>query len=128
MALTRAKKTEKVKALASELEHSTSAIVGTFTGLTAAKDTGLRKAIRGAGGSYHVVKNKLVALAGEGTQIEAALLGLKGVAIVSHGSSNGTAIKNAIRVASEFIRSGLNQQIEEQIRAAREGTGTTKEV
>jgi glycerol-3-phosphate acyltransferase PlsX len=58
----------------------------------------------------------------------APLLGLKGVAIVSHGSSNGTAIKNAIRVASEFIRSGLNQQIEEQIRAAREGTGTTKEV
>jgi len=47
MALTRAKKTEKVKALAIELEHSTSAIVGTFTGLTAAKDYGLRKAIRG---------------------------------------------------------------------------------
>jgi fatty acid/phospholipid biosynthesis enzyme len=47
---------------------------------------------------------------------------------VSHGSSNGTAIKNAIRVASEFIRSGLNQQIEEQIRATREGTGTIKRV
>ena len=49
----------------------------------------------------------------------APLLGLKGVAIVSHGSSNGTAIMNAIRVASEFVRSGLNQKIEEQIRAAR---------
>jgi glycerol-3-phosphate acyltransferase PlsX len=50
----------------------------------------------------------------------APLLGLKGVAIVSHGSSNGTAIKNAIRVAAEFARSGLNQKIEEQIQAARE--------
>ena len=30
MALTRAKKTEKVTALATELEHSTSAIIGTF--------------------------------------------------------------------------------------------------
>ncbi len=30
----------------------------------------------------------------------APLLGLKGVAIVSHGSSNGNAIKNAIRVAA----------------------------
>jgi large subunit ribosomal protein L10 len=59
MALTRAKKTEKVKALASELEHSTSAIVGTFSKLTAAKDYELRKVIREAGGSYRVVKNKL---------------------------------------------------------------------
>lgn len=50
----------------------------------------------------------------------APLLGLRGVAIVSHGSSNGTAIKNAIRVAAEFARSGLNQKIEEQIRAASE--------
>ena len=96
MALTRAKKTEKVKALASELEHSTSAIVGTFTGLTAAKDTGLRKAIRGAGGSYHVVKNKLVALAGEGTQIEAALLGLKGVSSVAYTSGDPVALAKAL--------------------------------
>jgi glycerol-3-phosphate acyltransferase PlsX len=51
----------------------------------------------------------------------APLLGLKGVAIVSHGSSNGTAIKNAIRVAADFARSGLNQKIEEQIQAARIG-------
>jgi glycerol-3-phosphate acyltransferase PlsX len=51
----------------------------------------------------------------------APLLGLKGVAIVSHGSSNGTAIKNAIRVAAEFARSGLNQKIEEQIQSARIG-------
>jgi phosphate acyltransferase len=47
----------------------------------------------------------------------APLLGLKGVAIVGHGSSNGTAIKNAIRVAAEFARAGLNQKIEEQIQA-----------
>src|SRR6266568_7295197 len=47
----------------------------------------------------------------------APLLGLKGVAIVSHGSSNGNAIKNAIRVAAEFARSGINQKIEEQIHA-----------
>jgi hypothetical protein len=50
----------------------------------------------------------------------APLLGVKGVAIVSHGSSNGTAIKNAIRVAAEFARSGLNQRIEEKIQAARD--------
>ena len=96
MALTRARKTEKVKALASELEHSTSAIVGTFSGLTAARDTGLRKAIRGAGGSYHVVKNKLVARAGEGTKIEAALQGLKGVSSVAYTSGDPVALAKAL--------------------------------
>ena len=92
MALTRARKTEKVKALASKLEHSTSAIVGTFTGLTAAKDYGLRKAVRGAGGSYQVVKNKLVARAGEGTKIEAALQGLRGVSSVAYTSGDPVAL------------------------------------
>jgi large subunit ribosomal protein L10 len=96
MALTRAKKTEKVKVLASQLEHSTSAIVGTFTGLTAAKDYGLRKAIRGAGGSYHVVKNKLVERAGQGTKIEAALLGLKGVSSVAYTSGDPVALAKAL--------------------------------
>ncbi len=43
MALTRVKKSENVQKLASELESSTSAIVGTFTGLTASKDFELRK-------------------------------------------------------------------------------------
>jgi glycerol-3-phosphate acyltransferase PlsX len=54
----------------------------------------------------------------------APLLGLKGVAIVSHGSSNGNAIKNAIRVAAEFARSGVNQKIEEKIRESRERAHT----
>jgi phosphate acyltransferase len=45
----------------------------------------------------------------------APLLGVKGVAIVGHGSSNGTAIKNAIRVAAEFATSGLNDKIQDQI-------------
>jgi phosphate acyltransferase len=56
----------------------------------------------------------------------APLLGVKGVAIVSHGSSNGTAIKNAIRVAAEFARSGLNQMIEEKIQAAHHHSSATE--
>jgi phosphate acyltransferase len=42
----------------------------------------------------------------------APLLGLKGVCIVSHGSSNANAIKNAIRVASEVASGNINQHIE----------------
>ena len=58
----------------------------------------------------------------------APLLGLKGVAIVSHGSSNANAIKNAIRVAAEFACSGLNQKIEEHIQAARRKIAVTEGV
>lgn len=96
MALTRAVKTDKVKKLAGELEGSTSAIIGTFSGLTASKDFELRKAVRGAGGSYHVVKNKLAARAAEGTKIEAALKGLKGVSSVAYTSGDPVALAKAL--------------------------------
>ena len=96
MPLTRLKKTENVTRLASELETSTSAIIGTFTGLTAAKDFELRKAVRGAGGSYHVVKNKLAARAGEGTRVGAALQGLKGVSSIAYTSGDPVALAKAL--------------------------------
>jgi len=96
MALSRAKKTEKVKQLASELEHSTSAIIGTFKAMTASKDFDLRKTVRAAGGSYHVVKNKLAAKASEGTKIEAALQGLKGVSSVAYTSGDPVALAKAL--------------------------------
>ena len=48
----------------------------------------------------------------------APLLGVKGVCIISHGSSNSNAIKNAIRVASEFANSKMNRVIEERIGGA----------
>ncbi|MGH9595534.1 MAG: 50S ribosomal protein L10 [Edaphobacter sp.] len=96
MALTRASKTEKVSKLAAELEHSTSAIIGTFKGLTASKDFELRKTVRGAGGNYHVVKNKLAARAAEGTKIEQALKGLKGVSAVAYTSGDPVALAKAL--------------------------------
>ncbi len=96
MALTRSKKTENVEKLAAELRGSTSAIVGTFAGLIASKDSALRKAVRSAGGSYHVVKNKLAARAGEGTKIEAALKGLKGVSSVAYTSGDPVVLAKAL--------------------------------
>jgi large subunit ribosomal protein L10 len=96
MALSRESKSEKVKKLAAELETSTSAIIGTFKGLTASKDFELRKTIRSAGGSYHVVKNKLAARAGEGTKVEKALQGLKGVSAVAYTSGDPVALAKAL--------------------------------
>ena len=96
MALSKSKKNEKVKQLAGELEHSTSAIIGTFTGLTAAKDFELRKTIRAAGGRYHVVKNKLAAKSAQGTKVEKALQGLKGVSSVAYTSGDPVALAKAL--------------------------------
>jgi large subunit ribosomal protein L10 len=92
MAISRAKKTEKVQLLAKELETSTTAIIGTFLKLTVAKDFALRKVIREAGGKYRVVKNKLAAVSGTGTQVEAALKGLKGVNSVAFTSGDPVAL------------------------------------
>jgi large subunit ribosomal protein L10 len=96
MAISRATKTKKVEFLTKELESSTSAIVGTFAGLTASKDFDLRKTIRAAGASYHVVKNKLVAKASQGSKIEAALQGLKGVSAVAYTSGDPVVLAKAL--------------------------------
>ena len=47
----------------------------------------------------------------------APLLGVKGVCIITHGSSNANAMKNAIRVAAEFSRRRINQSIERGLAA-----------
>ena len=43
----------------------------------------------------------------------APLLGVKGVCIICHGRSNANAIKNAVRVATEFAGGQINRKIEE---------------
>jgi len=45
----------------------------------------------------------------------APLLGVKGVTVIGHGSSNAHAIKNAIRVAMELVRGGVNERIEQEL-------------
>jgi glycerol-3-phosphate acyltransferase PlsX len=49
----------------------------------------------------------------------APLLGVKGVCIITHGSSNTNAMKNAIRVAAEFSERGINDSIERGLAALR---------
>ena len=96
MALTKVKKAEKVAELAKELQGSTSAIVGTFAKLTVAQDYSLRGVVRGAGGRYRVLKNKLAARASQGTGVEAALQGLKGVSSVAYTSGDPVALAKAL--------------------------------
>jgi len=48
----------------------------------------------------------------------APLLGVRGVCIVGHGSSNEKAIMNGIRVAAEFAQTEVNASIEAALRTA----------
>jgi phosphate acyltransferase len=42
-------------------------------------------------------------------------LGVRGVCIICHGSSNSNAMKNSIRVAAEFVSQNLNTKIESEL-------------
>lgn len=48
----------------------------------------------------------------------APLLGVNGIVIIGHGSSNPKAVLNAIRVAGDCVKFGLNDLIVERIKAA----------
>ena len=96
MAITKAKKVELVELLAKELAGSTTAIVGTFGKLTVAQDFELRSVVRNAGGRYRVVKNKLASRASQGTKVEAALQGLKGVSSVAYTVGDPVVLTKAI--------------------------------
>ncbi len=45
----------------------------------------------------------------------APLLGVNGVVIISHGSSNSRAIKNAVRVATRMVKESINEHISSRV-------------
>ncbi|MGH9377864.1 MAG: phosphate acyltransferase PlsX [Terriglobia bacterium] len=48
----------------------------------------------------------------------APLLGVRGVCLIAHGSSNANAIKNAVRVAASFAEGRVNEKIERELAGA----------
>ena len=101
MAVTKAKKIEQTAELAEELKGVSSAIVGTFNKLTVTQDFELRKAVRGAGAKYRVVKNTLAERAAKGTKIEAGLTNLAGVTSIAYTSGDPVALAKAL---SKYVK------------------------
>ena len=56
----------------------------------------------------------------------APLLGIRGVCIVNHGSSNDRAIYNGIRVTAEFALAGINQRLEQEFACRRPADGASE--
>jgi large subunit ribosomal protein L10 len=96
MAVTKAKKKEQVEKLSAELKNVSNAVVATYTKMTVAQDYELRKALRGVGAKYQVVKNTLVERAAEGTKIEEGLKNLTGVTSLAYTTGDPVAMAKAL--------------------------------
>jgi large subunit ribosomal protein L10 len=96
MAVTRAKKIEQVEKLSKELQKVSGLVVTTYTKMTVAQDFELRKAIRGSGAKYAVVKNTLVEKASKGTKAEGALQNLSGVNSIAYTTGDPVALAKAL--------------------------------
>lgn len=75
----RDQKKKDFEALKKELEQAQNLFVAGFEKMTVDQDYNLRKTVRGAGGSYRVVKNNIAEIAAEGTPSADVLKGLKGM-------------------------------------------------
>src|SRR5215470_6286846 len=96
MAVTKAKKQEQVEKLNKDLKNVSHVVVATYTKLTVAQDYELRKALRGVGARYQVVKNTLAEKAAKGTRVEGALKELVGVTSIAYTTGDPVAMAKAL--------------------------------
>src|ERR1044072_1850140 len=96
MAVTKAKKTRQVQGLEKDLKRVSNMVVATYSKLTVAQDFELRKAVRGAGGKYRVVKNTLAAGAAKRTKGEEGLKNLSGVSSIAYAEGDPVALAKAL--------------------------------
>ena len=96
MAVTKAKKSQQVEKLSGDLQKIGNLVVATYTKMTVAQDYELRKALRGAGAKYQVVKNTLVERAAKGTKVEEVLKNLSGVNSIAYTTGDPVALAKAL--------------------------------
>ena len=99
--LDRAEKREFVTEIKSELEGAGSVVVAHYAGLTVADMTELRSAMRAAGGTVKVAKNRLVKLALEGTEAEHMAPLFKGQTLIAYAEDPVAAPKAAAEFAKK---------------------------
>jgi large subunit ribosomal protein L10 len=70
--------------------------VAGFEKLTVAQDYELRKAVKGAGGDYQVVKNTIAEKAAQGTNAEKLMQGLRGMTSVAFTNTDPVGLAKAL--------------------------------
>jgi large subunit ribosomal protein L10 len=89
-------KKKDIEALRQDLEQSKNLFVTGYQKLRVDQDFELRKAVRGAGGKYRVIKNNLAEKASEGTAAEEVLKGLRGMTSLAYTSKDPVALAKAL--------------------------------
>ncbi len=92
----RDEKQKDLDALRKDLENAKNIFVTGYEKIKVSQDFELRKIIRGAGGSYKVVKNNIAAKASEGTAAEAVLKDLKGMCSLAYTGGDPVALAKAL--------------------------------
>ena len=89
-------KQKDIDALRQDLEQSKNLFVTGYEKLRVDQDFELRKAVRGAGGKYRVIKNNLAEKASEGTASEAVLKNLRGMTSLAYTTGDPVALAKAL--------------------------------
>jgi large subunit ribosomal protein L10 len=97
----RKQKQQDLDRLRQDLISCGTVFVTSFDKLTVAQDFELRKAVRGAGGTYRVVKNTLAEKAAAGLPAEQVLSNLKGTTAVAFTAGDPVALAKAL---SEYAK------------------------
>ena len=78
------------------LEQANNVFVTGFEKMTVDQDYNLRKVVRGAGGSYQVVKNNIAEIASEGLPSADVLKGLRGMTALALTAGDPVALAKAL--------------------------------
>src|SRR5712664_3355237 len=89
-------KQKDLEALRKDLEKARNLFVTGFEKMKVSQDFELRKAIRGAGGNYKVIKNNIAEKASEGTPSAAVLKDLKGMCSLAYTASDPVALAKVL--------------------------------
>lgn len=100
------KKSEKEKdleALKKDFEAANNIFVTGYEKLTVQQDFELRKAIRGAGANYKVIKNNLAEKASQGTPAEELMKNLAGMTSLAYTQKDPVALAKALTTYAKVV-------------------------
>jgi len=117
----RPEKVDEVERLQGRLREAAAVILTDFRGLTVGEITVLRARLRDAGAEYRVVKNRLLAIAGQGAGIDGLAPYLEGPTAAAFVTTDPIAVAKAIQ---EFIRQTRKLVIKASVVAGQVYDGT----
>lgn len=99
----RDQKKKDLEALHAELEKAKNVFLTGYEKMTVQQDFELRKTVRGAGGSYHVIKNNIAEKAAEGTAAESLIRDLAGMTAMAYTSGDPVALAKALTAYAKTV-------------------------